>query len=176
MPSSAVRPRTLHAFPTRRSSDLVARSAFADMAQADAMARDNAKAIAEAALSRLKNWDISADQLARLQRNGTAARTLTLSAPISGIRSEEHTSELQSPMYLVCRLLPSARELSTLSLHDALPISSRVRRLPTWRRPTPWRATMPRQLPRRRYRVSRIGISRPTSWRGYSAMALPRAR
>src|SRR5438067_2337978 len=64
---------------------LVARSAFADMAQADAMAHDNAKAIAEAALSRLKNWDISADLLARLQRNGTVARTLTLSAPISGI-------------------------------------------------------------------------------------------
>src|SRR5437763_52277 len=41
-------------------------------------------------------------------------------------RSEEHTSELQSPMYLVCRLLldPAAAELYTLSLHDALPISA----------------------------------------------------
>src|SRR5437762_1207537 len=39
-------------------------------------------------------------------------------------RSEEHTSELQSPMYLVCRLLldPSAPDFYTLSLHDALPI------------------------------------------------------
>ena len=68
---------------------LVARSAAADMAQADAMARDNAKAIAAAALSRLKNWDISADQLARLQRTGTATRTLTLSAPIGGIVMEK---------------------------------------------------------------------------------------
>jgi Cu(I)/Ag(I) efflux system membrane fusion protein len=64
---------------------LVARSAAADMAQADPMARDNAKAIAAAALSRLKNWDISADQLTRLQRSGTATRTLTLSAPLAGI-------------------------------------------------------------------------------------------
>src|SRR5437879_150743 len=32
-------------------------------------------------------------------------------------RSEEHTSELQSPMYLVCRLL-------SFPLHDALPISA----------------------------------------------------
>ena len=64
---------------------LVARSAAADMAQADPMARDNAKAIAAAALSRLKYWDISADQLARLQRTGTATRTLTLTAPIGGI-------------------------------------------------------------------------------------------
>ena len=68
---------------------LVARTAAADMAQADAMTRDNAKAIAAAALSRLKNWDISADQLARLQRTGTATRTLTLSAPIGGIVMEK---------------------------------------------------------------------------------------
>src|SRR5437764_904147 len=43
------------------------------------------------------------------------------------IRSEEHTSELQSPMYLVCRLLlenaAAPTPLYTLSLHDALPIS-----------------------------------------------------
>src|SRR5437879_212729 len=39
-------------------------------------------------------------------------------------RSEEHTSELQSPMYLVCRLLlaPPHTSLHSLSLHDALPI------------------------------------------------------
>src|SRR5438045_1220178 len=36
------------------------------------------------------------------------------------LRSEEHTSELQSLRHLVCRLLP--RLLFTLSLHDALPI------------------------------------------------------
>src|SRR5438876_737796 len=39
-------------------------------------------------------------------------------------RSEEHTSELQSPVHLVCRLLlaPLPTAFSTLSLHDALPI------------------------------------------------------
>jgi Cu(I)/Ag(I) efflux system membrane fusion protein len=68
---------------------LVARSAAADMAHADAMVRDDANAIAAAALSRLKKWDISADQLARLQRTGTATRTLTLSAPIGGIVMEK---------------------------------------------------------------------------------------
>src|SRR5712672_270179 len=64
---------------------LVARAAAVDMAQSDAMTRDNANAIAAAALSRLKNWDISADQLARLQRSGVAKRTLTLNAPLGGI-------------------------------------------------------------------------------------------
>ncbi len=72
---------------------LIARAAAADMAQADAMARGNAKAIADAALSRLKNWDISADQLARLQRTGTATRTLTLRAPIDGIVMEKTALE-----------------------------------------------------------------------------------
>src|SRR5437879_6551066 len=43
---------------------------------------------------------------------------------IMAARSEEHTSELQSPMYLVCRLLLAASpiHICTLSLHDALPI------------------------------------------------------
>ncbi|TMJ47076.1 MAG: efflux RND transporter periplasmic adaptor subunit, partial [Alphaproteobacteria bacterium] len=72
---------------------LVAREAAVDMAQSDAMTRDNAKAIAAAALTRLKNWDISADQLARLQRTGTATRTLTLSAPIGGIVMEKTALE-----------------------------------------------------------------------------------
>src|SRR5687767_6321782 len=46
------------------------------------------------------------------------------------MRSEEHTSELQSLAYLVCRLLlendPTITEIYTLSLHDALPIYRRV--------------------------------------------------
>src|SRR5690348_4342632 len=39
-------------------------------------------------------------------------------------RSEEHTSELQSPVHLVCRLLldTATPAIYTLSLHDALPI------------------------------------------------------
>src|SRR3712207_6183053 len=41
-------------------------------------------------------------------------------------RSEEHTSELQSRQYLVCRLLfyndPATTEIYPLPLHDALPI------------------------------------------------------
>src|SRR6266487_4408475 len=68
-------------------------------------------------------------------------------------RSEEHTSELQSPVHLVCRLLlekqkqnsthhchiisffffffndTATTEIYTLSLHDALPISDL---LPPW--------------------------------------------
>src|SRR5205823_578851 len=52
-------------------------------------------------------------------------KLLTLMFTVMGFRSEEHTSELQSLAYLVCRLLldtPSTH-IYTLSLHDALPIS-----------------------------------------------------
>src|SRR5207244_123886 len=51
----------------------------------------------------------------RSRSRRTRPRTLTSSG---WRRSEEHTSELQSPDHLVCRLPVS----STLSLHDALPI------------------------------------------------------
>src|SRR5438309_452752 len=45
------------------------------------------------------------------------------------VRSEEHTSELQSQFHLVCRLLldPATTQIYPLSLHDALPISPRLR-------------------------------------------------
>src|SRR5256885_1482512 len=51
------------------------------------------------------------------------ARLSTANAGVK-IRSEEHTSELQSPCNLVCRLLldTATTEIYTLSLHDALPI------------------------------------------------------
>src|ERR1039458_5382285 len=44
---------------------------------------------------------------------------------LDNVRSEEHTSELQSLRHLVCRLLldTASTEIYTLSLHDALPIS-----------------------------------------------------
>src|SRR5205807_1145186 len=63
---------------------------------------------------------------ALVQRAGRrAAHPAPAAAPPR--RSEEHTSELQSPCNLVCRLLLdlAAAETYTLSLHDALPISAR---------------------------------------------------
>src|SRR5437764_4489303 len=69
--------RDLHSFPTRRSSDLLAHS------------------------KESTDW-----QEAR-ERREAAIAVLSGKANTTGDRkrSEEHTSELQSPMYLVCRLL-----------------------------------------------------------------------
>src|SRR3712207_8202860 len=38
--------------------------------------------------------------------------------PMGGIRSEEHTSELQSRQYLVCRLLLEKKKTTTLTSHN----------------------------------------------------------
>src|SRR5437879_10996087 len=78
-------PRDLHSFPTRRSSDLVS-----------LVTRQSAAPPSYGPRTRAKRWGL----------DGSAARrenygTFHWNAP----RSEEHTSELQSPMYLVCRLL-----------------------------------------------------------------------
>src|SRR5437764_12003276 len=70
--------RYLHSFPTRRSSDL----------------GDRAR--------RAAGW--LGGRARRPHRRDEGAHRETPVRP-SGSRSEEHTSELQSPMYLVCRLL-----------------------------------------------------------------------
>src|SRR5437764_13031761 len=75
--SSSVAPRPLHSFPTRRSSDLRRRKT--------SLRRHHRRFV--------RNWT-SASALLRFRQRCTGAH-----------RSEEHTSELQSPMYLVCRLL-----------------------------------------------------------------------
>src|SRR2546429_4294341 len=53
-----------------------------------------------------------------------AARTAatTVAVNTAGARSEEHTSELQSRLHLVCRLLLEKKNTSRLPPHDTLPV------------------------------------------------------
>jgi Cu(I)/Ag(I) efflux system membrane fusion protein len=64
-----------------------------DMAGAGPGIQASARQLAGAALQRLKNWDISDDQIRRLQRDGVVARTLTLRAPNAGIVLEKTAVE-----------------------------------------------------------------------------------
>src|SRR5207244_12545030 len=91
-------PRTLHSFPTRRSSDLARNTCSA--APSSTNIGDQ--------LSRAASWCRSPVRSTttevrptRLQRHRSNIRLTTETNP----RSEEHTSELQSPDHLVCRLL-----------------------------------------------------------------------
>src|SRR5437762_9491099 len=78
--------RSLHSFPTRRSSDL-------DLDPAEGGRRSPNHPDCDAAGKH--HLAVAAHHSRAHFRN----RRLHL------VRSEEHTSELQSPMYLVCRLL-----------------------------------------------------------------------
>lgn len=47
------------------------------------------KQLADSALARLRNWDLSADDVAALARSGETKRTVTLRSPVSGIVTEK---------------------------------------------------------------------------------------
>src|SRR5688500_14095466 len=94
--------RGLLAFPTRRSSDLV------QLRGSDG-ARDGGRHAARAGAARRRAVHRAQRRhLDRLRPCGSAARTRGTRASRArrqSARSEEHTSELQSPCKLVCRLL-----------------------------------------------------------------------
>lgn len=56
---------------------------------AGAQTQEGMRQLAEASLTRLKNWDIPAEQLRALEKTGEARRTLTLRSPASGIVTEK---------------------------------------------------------------------------------------
>ncbi len=55
------------------------------MENADSASREAMKRLSEASLTRLKNWDISEDQIKALAASGETKRTLTFRSPVSGI-------------------------------------------------------------------------------------------
>src|SRR5207244_9204209 len=90
----------LHSFPTRRSSDL--RAAWPIVAGAIARAvTDGGRPI----LILVPAPERFADEL-RLWLSGRPATHV-----FAEVRSEEHTSELQSPDHLVCRLLLEKKKI-----------------------------------------------------------------
>src|SRR5205814_9255316 len=93
-------PPLLHSFPTRRSSDLIGLLA-GSVCYGAVMLRDRLK------------WDDALDVWAAHGVGGLMGTILlgafaflsVNTAGADGLRSEEHTSELQSLRHLVCRLL-----------------------------------------------------------------------
>ena len=57
--------------------------------EAGGEAQSAMKQLADASLQRLKNWDISDEQIKGLAQSGNAKRTLTFRAPVSGIVTEK---------------------------------------------------------------------------------------
>src|SRR5205823_13947396 len=92
----------LHSFPTRRSSDLDTAAALTELGLAVEI-EPNDPAL------RLYNGYVL-----RLARRYTeAVAELDVAIRLDPYRSEEHTSELQSLAYLVCRLLLEKKKQKT---------------------------------------------------------------
>src|SRR5207244_10816771 len=93
----------LHSFPTRRSSDLPARSVqHGELRRACASSRRiPVTCVIETSVNRPSP---------PLREGKDGLRP----APAASARSEEHTSELQSPDHLVCRLLLEKKKHITL--------------------------------------------------------------
>src|SRR5437879_9973583 len=92
----------LHSFPTRRSSDL---QYCLDMAEVfrellRVCVSDSRIIFVVGRESKIRSIPLNNSKLVA----EVASRTFGF-RPVLRQRSEEHTSELQSPMYLVCRLL-----------------------------------------------------------------------
>ena len=77
-------------------------------------ARAGVGQLAESALKRLHNWGISAGELQRLQREGKAARTLTVHAPASGVVMEK--SAVQGMRFMPGEPLFKIADLSAIWL------------------------------------------------------------
>src|SRR5207244_10955752 len=95
-------PRSLHSFPTRRSSDLSATASAGHRRKAIASRLCAARGRCVMKGAPLSRRDRLRHILADLRMPGALE---ALDAMLQGVRSEEHTSELQSPDHLVCRLL-----------------------------------------------------------------------
>src|SRR5947209_11517003 len=99
--SSSRDPRDLHSFPTRRSSDL---------GPSDASTPSSHSAHSSSSMSLAY---MSSE--ARIFFAFTNICFSPVDRPFSRSRSEEHTSELQSRQYLVCRLLLEKKKKKYIS-------------------------------------------------------------
>ena len=59
------------------------------LAQAGPEAQKGMQQLADSSLARLRNWDVSEEQVKELARSGTAKRTLTYRSPVGGYVSEK---------------------------------------------------------------------------------------
>ena len=79
---------------------------------AESGAQAGMKQLAESALLRLKNWDISEEQIKALAKSGDARRTLTFRSPVSGIVTEKKA--LQGMRFMPGEMLYQIADLSSV--------------------------------------------------------------
>ena len=92
----------------------VAVQGLAQLKDADAQARAGMQRLADSALGRLRLWDVTDEELARLAASGEARRTLTFRAPAGGIVLERKA--VQGMRFMPGEMLFSIADLSSVWL------------------------------------------------------------
>jgi RND family efflux transporter MFP subunit len=82
------------------------------MSAAGADAQAGMKQLAESSLARLRNWDLSAEQVANLVQTGEARRTVTFRSPASGIVTEKKA--VQGMRFMPGEMLYQVTDLSSV--------------------------------------------------------------
>ena len=82
------------------------------MASAAGDAQAGMKQLAESSLARLRNWDLSPEQVAALVRTGEARRTVTFRSPVSGIVTEKKA--VQGMRFMPGEMLYQVTDLSSV--------------------------------------------------------------
>ncbi|MBF0097415.1 MAG: efflux RND transporter periplasmic adaptor subunit [Magnetococcales bacterium] len=93
---------------------LAATSTISALKGADPESLSTARQLAEGALLRLRNWDISADQVAQLRKKGKIRRTLTVQSPVDGVVLEK--SAIKGMRFMPGEVLYRLADLSTVWL------------------------------------------------------------
>jgi RND family efflux transporter MFP subunit len=90
----------------------IAAQGVESLKEAGGPAQAGMRQLAESSLQRLKNWDISDEQLKALAKSGDARRTLTFRSPVAGIVSEKKA--LQGMRFMAGEALYQIADLSAV--------------------------------------------------------------
>jgi len=82
------------------------------MSGASSEARSGMQQLAESSLARLRNWDLSSEQIATLVKTGEARRTVTFRSPVSGIVTEKKA--VQGMRFMPGEMLYQVTDLSSV--------------------------------------------------------------
>jgi Cu(I)/Ag(I) efflux system membrane fusion protein len=90
----------------------IAAQGVASLKGAPSGARDGMQQLADSSLLRLKNWDISDEQIRALAQSGNATRTLSFRSPVAGIVTEKKA--VQGMRFMPGEMLYQVTDLSSV--------------------------------------------------------------
>ncbi|MBI5920671.1 MAG: efflux RND transporter periplasmic adaptor subunit [Betaproteobacteria bacterium] len=90
----------------------IAAQGVQSLKEAGGEAQNSMKQLADASLARLKNWDISEEQVKALSKSGEAKRTLTFRSPVNGIVTEKKA--VQGMRFMPGEMLYQIADLSAV--------------------------------------------------------------